>query len=146
MPAPRRTVGELMSSPPVTATPSETVAETAARMREHQVGSVVVVDGRRPIGILTERDLIRFAAAGGEVPPVAVGRHAVDDTLGGSPIRSGGGRGAAAGGGSGAGRGGFRFHVSIKQIRFPRGKRFASRTGPRAEVPNAPRVNTFPIT
>src|SRR3954468_15836158 len=53
-----------MSSPPVTAPPSETVAEAAARMRDHEVSSVVVVDGRRPIGIMTERDLIRFAATG----------------------------------------------------------------------------------
>ena len=61
-----RTVGELMSSPPITATPSELIAEASDRMREHRVGSVVVVDGRRPIGILTERDLVRFAAAGGD--------------------------------------------------------------------------------
>ncbi|MCU1379048.1 MAG: Citrate (Si)-synthase [Acidimicrobiales bacterium] len=64
--APRRTVGELMSSPPVTASSSETVAEAAARMADHKVGSVVVVDGDRTTGILTERDLIRFAATGAE--------------------------------------------------------------------------------
>lgn len=53
-----------MSSPVLTATPSDTLADAAARMNEQRVGSVVVVDGRRPTGILTERDLIRFAAAG----------------------------------------------------------------------------------
>src|SRR2546423_2013038 len=63
---PRRTVGELMSAPVVTATPSETVADAAARMNDRGVGSVVVVDGTRPIGILTERDLVRFAAAGAD--------------------------------------------------------------------------------
>ncbi len=55
-----------MSTPVVTASPSETVAEAASRMSERRVGSVVVVDGLRPIGILTERDLIRFAAAGAD--------------------------------------------------------------------------------
>ena len=55
-----------MSSPALTAEASHTLAEAAARMAEHKVGSVVVVDGRRPIGILTERDLIRFAAAGAD--------------------------------------------------------------------------------
>ena len=79
MPAPRRTVGELMSSPPVTATPSDTVAETAARMRDGQVGSVVVVDGRRPIGILTERDLIRFAASGAETAGTKVSEWMTED-------------------------------------------------------------------
>ena len=53
-----------MSSPVVTAPPDETVADAATLMRERTVGSVVVVDGDRPIGILTERDLVRMAAAG----------------------------------------------------------------------------------
>jgi citrate synthase len=53
-----------MSSPVVTALPDETVAAAAARMNELGVGSVVVVDGRRPVGILTERDVVRFAAGG----------------------------------------------------------------------------------
>src|SRR5918994_7557808 len=66
MPVPRttRTVAEVMSAPPITALSSETVAAASARMAEHGVGSVVVVDGERPIGILTERDLLRFAATG----------------------------------------------------------------------------------
>jgi citrate synthase len=58
-----RTVGEIMSRPAVTATADETVATAAARMREQSVGSVVVVDGDRAVGILTERDLVRIAAA-----------------------------------------------------------------------------------
>ena len=61
-----RTVAELMSAPPVTALSSETVAVVATRMEERKVGSVVVVDGARCIGILTERDLVRFAASGAE--------------------------------------------------------------------------------
>jgi citrate synthase len=58
------TVGEIMSRPAVTATETETVADAANRMREQGVGSVVVVDGERAVGILTERDLVRLAAAG----------------------------------------------------------------------------------
>jgi citrate synthase len=68
-----------MSSPAVTATPSETVAEVATRMREHEVGSVVVVDGARPSGILTERDLVRFAAAGGEAAGTKVSEWMTED-------------------------------------------------------------------
>jgi citrate synthase len=56
-----------MSSPVVTAEPSDTVAEASSHMCDAGVGSVVVVDSmRRAIGILTERDLVRFAAAGDE--------------------------------------------------------------------------------
>ena len=53
-----------MSSPVVTALPDETVAAAAGLMSEREVGSVIVVDGKRPLGILTERDIVRFAAAG----------------------------------------------------------------------------------
>lgn len=59
-----RTVADIMSSPVVTAEPSEALAKAAGRMHEHGVGSVVVVDGGRPVGILTERDLVRLAASG----------------------------------------------------------------------------------
>jgi citrate synthase len=61
-----RTVGEIMSRPAVTATADEPVATAAARMGEQRVGSVVVVDGDRPVGILTERDLVRHAASGAD--------------------------------------------------------------------------------
>src|SRR4051794_29837731 len=60
------TVAEVMSAPPVTAAPSELISEAAARMRDRGVGSVIVVDDERPIGILTERDLVRFGAAGAD--------------------------------------------------------------------------------
>jgi len=59
-------VSEIMSTPVVTATSDETVAAAAARMREQSVGSVVVVDGQRATGILTERDLVRLAAGGAD--------------------------------------------------------------------------------
>ena len=60
----KRTVADIMSRPAVTATAEESVAAAADRMRAQGVGSVVVVDGDRPVGILTERDLVRLAAAG----------------------------------------------------------------------------------
>jgi citrate synthase len=68
-----RTVADIMSRPVVTAAAEETIATTAARMRERRVGSAVVVDDERPIGILTERDLVRIAAAGADtvVDPVS---------------------------------------------------------------------------
>jgi citrate synthase len=53
-----------MSAPVVTARRDESMATAAARMNGLSVGSVVVVDGGRPVGILTERDIMRMAAAG----------------------------------------------------------------------------------
>jgi citrate synthase len=53
-----------MSTPAVTARSSETIAEVSARMEERKKGSAIVIDDGRPIGILTERDLVRFNATG----------------------------------------------------------------------------------
>ena len=59
-----RTVSDLMTPDVLTATPSETIADVSARMGERKVGSIVVVDDARPVGILTERDMIKVAASG----------------------------------------------------------------------------------
>jgi citrate synthase len=59
-----RTVSDVMSSPVVTAKTDDTVASAAGAMHARSVGSVVVVDGLRPVGILTERDIVRLTAGG----------------------------------------------------------------------------------
>jgi len=74
-----------MSQPVVTAQPAETVASVAERMRERRVGSVVVTDhDNRAIGILTERDMIRLAAAGSDASTAKVSEWmtADPDTIG----------------------------------------------------------------
>jgi citrate synthase len=58
------TVAELMATPPVTAEPEEALVDVARRMEEHRVGAVVVVEAGRPVGTLTERDVVRALAAG----------------------------------------------------------------------------------
>ena len=62
-----RTVGEVMNTDVLTAAVEDTIAEISARMLSRGVGSVVVVDGKRAVGILTERDLVRAAAAGSDL-------------------------------------------------------------------------------
>jgi CBS domain-containing protein len=67
---------------PVTCDVGETVARAAALMKEHGVGSVVVAAGGKPIGILTDRDIV--------IGVVAVGRDAgiarVGDVMTANPI------------------------------------------------------------
>ena len=71
----KRTVQDIMSAPVMTASSSEPVADAAARMVEAGVGSVVIVEDGRPVGILTERDLVRVPAAGLDAgSPVSEGR------------------------------------------------------------------------
>jgi len=55
------TVSDVCTRAVVTATPGETIAEAAKRMRDMHVGTLVVVDGERqnhPAGILTDRDIV----------------------------------------------------------------------------------------
>ncbi len=56
------TLGELMTRDLLTVAPEDTLGEVAARMVELGVGSAVVSDFGRLIGILTERDMLRALA------------------------------------------------------------------------------------
>jgi len=51
-------VREAMRTDVLTAIKGTNVAKVAKLMAEHGVGSIVVVEGKKPIGILTERDLL----------------------------------------------------------------------------------------
>lgn len=54
----------------VTVPPDATLEATAKAMNEKVVGSVVVVDGQRPVGIVTDRDLVVRGLSRG-LPPDA---------------------------------------------------------------------------
>jgi CBS domain-containing protein len=51
-----------MTGPVVAVAPEDTLGEAAERMAEEGVGSAIVLDAGRLIGILTERDLLRAVA------------------------------------------------------------------------------------
>jgi CBS domain-containing protein len=52
------TLSAVGSRHPVSCPRSATVADVARRMEESNVGCVVVVEGRLPVGIVTDRDLV----------------------------------------------------------------------------------------
>lgn len=64
--AKERSVSDIMSTPVVSAARDETVAEVCARMAKTGVGSVVVTQDGRPVGIFTERDLVKLGGAGAD--------------------------------------------------------------------------------
>lgn len=55
-------VGEVMSADPLVVAPEDTLGEVAEKMRERDVGSVLVAHYGRLIGILTSRDMLRALA------------------------------------------------------------------------------------
>jgi len=57
-------VGEIMKTDVKTATPEATFAEAAGIMHDHHISSVIVMDGGRLAGIVTERDLVNAVAEG----------------------------------------------------------------------------------
>ena len=58
------TIGEISTRNVATAHPDETVIEAARRMRDLHVGDLVVADSqRRPVGLLTDRDIVVGAVA-----------------------------------------------------------------------------------
>lgn len=65
-------VEDLARSEVVTATEQTTVEEIAQKMEKETVGSVVIVDDNKPVGIVTDRDLaMRCVAEEGETGDLA---------------------------------------------------------------------------
>jgi len=62
-------VADAMSQPVVTVGLNESVAAAAARMRDQDIGSVVVVsESGAPRGVLTDRDIVVRCVAAGAIP------------------------------------------------------------------------------
>ena len=59
-------VGEIMHSDVKTASASDSFADVAKMMRAHGISSVVVLDGKKLQGIVTERDIVNLVAEGGD--------------------------------------------------------------------------------
>jgi CBS domain-containing protein len=59
-------VGEIMHSDVKTASTSDSFADVAKTMRSHGISSVVVLDGKKLQGIVTERDIVNLVAEGGD--------------------------------------------------------------------------------
>jgi CBS domain-containing protein len=52
-----RKVKDAMNKIVKTIEPSATMADAAKKMKKNRIGCLVVVDGNRPVGMITERDL-----------------------------------------------------------------------------------------
>lgn len=60
-----KTVGEVMTKALLELAEATPLAEAATAMTERRVGSALVVDGDRLVGIITERDVLRAVGSGG---------------------------------------------------------------------------------
>ncbi|MGD0329459.1 MAG: CBS domain-containing protein [Nitrososphaeria archaeon] len=62
------TVREVMNSPVITGGPDETVRQIAQKMTESSVGSIVIVENKLPIGMVTDGDIIYRVVSSGLDP------------------------------------------------------------------------------
>ena len=62
--SPGMQVEDIMTEAAVTDAPDDTVSEAAARMRQQQTGSLLVMEGDNLAGIVTERDVLRLVGEG----------------------------------------------------------------------------------
>ena len=74
------TVERIMSRNLLTAAPEERLRDAAKRMVGRRVGAILVLEGERLAGILTERDVLR-AVGNGLDPDALVGIVSVRDVL-----------------------------------------------------------------
>lgn len=74
-------VRSLMRTPVLAGRPEDSLAATATRMVERQVGAVLVMDGPRLVGILTERDLMHAMAEGVDPTTTALATRMTTEPL-----------------------------------------------------------------
>ena len=75
-------VSEIMTPDVLGLDPATSLVEAARRMNERRVGAVVVTEGNRLVGIVTERDILRAVATGGVDGPVAEAMTHSPETIG----------------------------------------------------------------
>jgi CBS domain-containing protein len=74
-------VVDIMTGASVTETPQDSLRSAASRMWQQQTGSLLVMDGERLVGILTERDVMKAVARGQDVETSTVSDVMTTDVL-----------------------------------------------------------------
>ena len=69
-------ITDVMTHAVVTADVGDSLRYAGGLMRERNVGSIVVCDNGRPVGVVTDRDLALLVLAEGADPDGSVGDHA----------------------------------------------------------------------
>ena len=75
------TVRDVMTAEPIVLQQDQTIADAAQAMRDSAVGAVLVVDGDRLCGLVTDRDIVVRAVAEAAPPGSPVGRVVSPDLI-----------------------------------------------------------------
>lgn len=63
-------VRDIMNSPVITAGRSDNVVDIASKMKEHNIGSVIIIENERPVGIVTDWDVVSVVASNLELSSI----------------------------------------------------------------------------
>jgi len=69
------TVADIMTKPVVTSSPEDGVSGIASSMQQHDIGSVVIMEGHKIVGILTERDFVKIVEKVGMLLKEDMAKH-----------------------------------------------------------------------
>lgn len=72
-------IQDVMHTPVIVAPASVSLREAARVLRDANIGALALVDGEEPVGILSERDIVRAVADGADVDQVWVADVASQD-------------------------------------------------------------------
>jgi CBS domain-containing protein len=78
-------VRDAMTPVVLTAPASTTIAEAASLMAQRRVGSALIVEGERLLGIFTERDIVKALSQDGQAVQQAIGHWMTRDPQSISP-------------------------------------------------------------
>ncbi len=54
-------VSDIMNSPVVSASPHDSIKDIASKMKQEQVGSIIIMENENPLGIVTDWDIVSNA-------------------------------------------------------------------------------------
>ena len=74
-------VGDAMSIPVITADCENNVKDSATLMTERGVGSLIIVEKGKPVGIVTKRDIIKRVVSVGRDPSITKNREIMTSPL-----------------------------------------------------------------
>ena len=72
-------VRDIMTGVVLTAAASATIAEAASLMAQRRVGSAMVMEGQRLLGIFTERDIVKALSQDGSATQQSIGHWMTHD-------------------------------------------------------------------
>ncbi len=74
-------VKDAMVTPTITGTPEQTIEEAAKKMRENNVGSLIIISDGIPVGIITREDIVNKVTAENKIPSKILVREIQTNSL-----------------------------------------------------------------